>query len=314
MLNLSCEAPRNNPFDPRADNYSPKFQATITVRHLYPPYSGIEGVDVLSKSLNLYSQSDARGKVVWSFNKVDSVTIRCEKQGYFPSVVTFYPQGMQDDWDVYLNSKPYLKNTRFYSLKNNATDETLLEMKALIGDGDGIVDITAVYLYAPKYSFRDSLMLDIDNGFFVVTFDKQNLNSSLTDATIPEIEFWLIIKNTNGDSVVTGPYNIKRVINTNLTPLLPNPDRPESGTIRFTWQKVNLDFDFHYKLILYRWGVVTKKIVEYDSIPSDSTQYILDDPEVLNAMDQDWYLWILQVEDNLGDIAQSYGLSFQYIK
>jgi len=131
---------------------------------------------------------------------------------------------------------------------------------------------------------------------------------------LPGLNFQLVVYNTNRDSIIEEPLVLRRVINADLTPLLPNPERAESGSILFTWKAVQLDYPFSFRVVLYASAGTITKIGEFYPIPSTATQFELTDPDFLASLETGTYLWNLEIEDEFGNIAESSVLQFQYFK
>jgi len=311
----ACEAPRHNPFDPAADNYRPRAHSTITVRRLYPPHAGIAEVALREDELQLFGISNAAGVVKWTHDFRDTLRVKASATGYFPTLVKLPATGRENVWDIHLNATPQVSDAKIHSLHNNSANLTYVMMQAQIRDADGRADLLAAELQLPPTSFRAGLQLDEPmSDAYTTRFNLDRLPGNLSTADLPTLDFILVVKNVNQDSAIFGPFTVRRVITQSLRPLLPNPERPESGSILFTWERLDLPYEHFYYIILFRLEGSPFRLGEFGPIAAAQSSFILDDTVVLATLNTGWYLWILQVADRLGNRAESNAISFQYFK
>ncbi len=312
---VACDAPRQNPFDPNADNYLRQSLTEIKVQRLYPPNTVLKDVIVTEDKLGFYGKTGSEGIIQWYHPPSDSIHLVTFRDGYFTQNGSYPGSDDHTLINIYLNAMPVIANVSLYSVYNNTDSKTYIVTNAQITDPDGLTDIDDIYIEVSEKNFKISLphVTDSDD-MYSVKVKSDDISSELIPETIPEINFGLTARNLNGDSLQSGGYNIRRVINRALTLKLPSVDRPESGDIRFTWTKLDLPYPHHYRIILFRLQNPVVKIGAFDNIPSDNDQYVLDDPVVLAGITNGWYLWTLEVEDQIGNICQSQAVSFQYFK
>ncbi|MGD9898783.1 MAG: hypothetical protein AB7T22_06605 [Calditrichaceae bacterium] len=312
---LACDAPRQNPLDPGADNYLRQSLTEIKVQRLYPPNPVLKDVVVTEDKLGFYGKTGSEGIVQWYHPPSDSIHLAIFRDGYYTQTGS-YPGS--DDYmliNIYLNAMPVISNVSLYSVYNNTDSKTYIVAEALVTDPDGMTDIDDIYIDVPEKNFKISIPhVAESDDMYSVKIKSDDISLGLTPETIPELNFGLTVRNLNGDSLQSLGYNIRRVINKTLTLKLPNVDRPESGDIRFTWTKLDLPYTHHYRIILFRLQNPVIKIGTFDEIQSDNDQYILNDPVILAGITDGWYLWTLEVEDQIGNICQSQAVSFQYFK
>lgn len=314
LFMTACEAPRLNPLDPQSRNYIKSNQTRINVLRLYPPNSGISGINVEIMNLNMFKLSDSDGIVVFEHEPVESLFVSASGTGYFPANVDFKINGLINNEDLYLNAVPQIKSAKFYSIRDNSSNLTYLALESDVSDPDGPTDIVSVYLVAESGNFRESLGFDAQSGKYSTKFNINNLPGNLSPEELPELNFHCIVKNLNNDSLISLPYSIRRVINEKLDPLSPNLNQAETDSIKFSWKPLVLDYSFSYSIVLYSLNDNIQRIGKFGPIPSTADQFMLNDPSVLDNLAAGWYLWILQAEDAIGNICQSNALNFQYIK
>ncbi|MDZ7269884.1 MAG: hypothetical protein ONB48_21585 [candidate division KSB1 bacterium] len=312
---LACDAPRQNPFDPRAENYRAQARSTITVRRLYPPNQGLSEVVVREDRLQLLGITDANGMVKWSHPYRDTLLITASRSGYFATTVRCRAAGVDNAWEVYLNAEPQVTAARIYSIRDNSGDLTYVGMEAGIHDADGRADIQTVTLRLQSGTFSAALQLDDPlTETYSTRFNIGKLPGNISNEELPTLDFALVVKNLNQDSLVFAPYSVRRVITQTLRPLLPNLDRPESGSILFTWERLTLPYEHFYRIVLFRLEASPLRIADFGPLPATQESFLLEDPDILSALAPGWYLWILQVEDRLGNRGESNAVSFQYFK
>jgi hypothetical protein len=318
MAFLSCEAPRQNPFDPEAENYQePVIPETIVVRihvvRLYPPNEGIENVRVSLENLDLFKRTDATGLVSWQLEPVDSLEITVNATGYFQDTLSFATNSEDIDTTIKINARPVIDQDKFTSIYTNSGDSddiTRLFIQARITDPDGPTDIKSVTFNLEQDSF--SVNLDpVEDRKYEKNFKLTSLPGDITIAELPELTFSLRVENLIGGSISSSPYSIKRVIDEQLRQVSPNNNQPASGNILFIWEKVNLLYTHFYYVELFSWPTV-QRIGRFGPVSSDQDRFLLDDPEILNELDPGSYIWILQVEDLIGNQCKSTSLVFQY--
>ena len=318
-LIFSCNAPRENPFDPAASNYKGKIKTTIAVNRLFSRNEGISNVRVTSDELRLSELTNSAGQVIWHHDFIDSIKILIEKDGFFSDTLTFSLRTEQNDLSVFLNAKPQLLESNFISLYSPST-LTNLELRVKIFDEDGVNDFTTVYLKQENYNFVDTLLIDEQIDEFTKNyrtfFSKNKLSPELGDQSIPEMDFQIYVQNSNGDFLIFQPFSVRRVIKKNLVLNTPIFNQRISGNIEFSWEKINENYSHHYKVFLYQFIAVgfINLVGEFSPISSDDSSFILSDLDILNNLSSGEYIWQLWVQDQVGNICKSNSTPFFYTK
>ena len=308
---LSCDAPRENPFDPNSKNYfEPKPELVLSqvlVKQLYPPFRPIANVQVIEPNLNLFGTTNAQGIVQFEHKPVDSLIFLVSAQQYFPDTLKF-AQKQANEYEIFLNAAPQIQNIKFKSFYNNLYDQlsiTSIYMEANVTDLDGPIDIDAVYLQNVEYQFDTLLVRDVNNSdLFTIEFDLRDISKDLMPAEAPELNFNLIVKNKNSDQVVSGPYIIKRVIQATLVQISPTISEVTQDSVLFKWVDPELSFDYVFNIILLKFP--TFEQISYKGIPKGQTSLIV------KNLSPGQYNWKLQVEDRLGNICQSNYINFYH--
>lgn len=318
-FSFSCDAPRENPFDPSAENYKGKVKTTVTVNRLFVPNSGINNVRITSDELHLSDLTNSFGQVIWHHDFLDSIKIFVEKEGFFSDTVTYSLQADQNELTIFLNAKPQLLESNFISLYSPTTLINI-ELKVKIFDEDGINDFTTVYLKQKDFNFVDTLIVEAQNDDFTKTyrsfFNKNEMSNELGDQAVPEIDFQLFVKNSTGDYLIFQPISVRRVIVENLVLSTPFYNQRVTGSIQFSWDKIQANYNHHYKIFLYQLVAIgfVNLVGEFSPIQSTESSFILSDPDILNMLSSGEYLWQLWVQDQLGNICKSNSIGFIYTR
>lgn len=308
----ACDAPRQNPFDPQSDNYIDIMITNIKVLRLYPPNEGVGNINVILDNIKLFGTTNTSGIVEWEHDPVDSLIVVTQGMGYFPDTLTFSTNFQNNQWNVFINAIPQIENDKIFSTRDNSSNLTYVSIEAEITDPDGPTDISTAYLTLEENTFTDTLNFDNQLNRYFAQFNINKLPGGIGAEELPELTFYLVVKNISGDSLISSKYSIVRVIIEDLQPLSPNISEPASGAINFKWGKVNLNYVHYYYVLLFRLDGNVQRIGKFGPFPSDQNYFDLDDPEILNELASGLYLWLLHVEDQPGNISQSNAVNFQY--
>lgn len=313
-LIISCDAPRENPFDPASPNYKTednnKASTQLFVHSLNPPYLGIPNVQVGEKFTPFFGITDANGKVEWEHDKKDSLFFILNADGYFSDSILFTGNGMSNNLETALNAKPELLDIKFNSIHQNLDgtfQATYISISTKVMDNDGVEDIQSLVLREINKSFSDTLVLtDPLIQKFETDANITTIDQNLEPSQLPELNFILVVKNQNGDSVVSNPLYIKRVIEENIVLTAPDNNSTHQDSVLFEWESVYLNFPFTYNIMMQRLQDSAKFL--YSDIPSTQNNY------VVKNLSSGTYFWQIQVVDVLGNICQSIFMSFKYVR
>ncbi|KAA3617196.1 MAG: hypothetical protein D8M58_03595 [Calditrichaeota bacterium] len=237
-----------------------------------------------------------------------ALLLRCEA----PRVNPFDPNG-----DNYQGDTPTLSDTKFYSIFENFNSRTTLMFQTQINSGQINNTVTNASLKLNNFIFEKELDISINDGLpqYHLTIRLEEIDSTLSPANIVEKDFSLRVKTTTGDSFLFSPFNIRRVImeDFNRDSHIPRDGSIETGNILFKWQPVQLNYNFSYQLEIFSLQRL-ELIAEINDIPSDSSQYLLQDLQILNNLDAEDNIWSLYIIDSLGNRNKSHFNLFNYSK
>ncbi len=310
LLIVACDAPRQNPFDPKASNYTDNPQQLVTssvyVKHLYPPFAPIANVNLIIENLHLFLTTDAQGLVTFEHQPVDSLIILSDAEGYFNHRFTIKTIPT-NQYTIYLNAKPEVKDVHFYSTYTNleqSNSTTNLSFDVTVLDADGPLDVT-VFLKNDQYNFSKELSQDPNNKtYFSTDISVADELNNLSTAQLPELNFYLVVKNLNQDSISVGTYSIRRVIDKQLQLLSPSAGQTVQDSVVFKWINPELSYDYEFTIQLLKYPTFEK--IFYRGIGKDQDHLVVKD------LTEGQYSWSLQVQDKLGNICQSYYIYFYY--
>ncbi len=310
VMIVACDAPRENPFDPGAGNYSGNQESVLYVGNLSNRAKAVVAAAVVEEYSRFYGISDISGQVRWTHASQDSFLFTIEKDGYFERQ-TVRLRSPDNFYEILLNARPSLQGTRFVS-RYTSNRETYILSTTDVQDADGILDVTSVFLSQEELGGRADLMPAIGAGSntFSREVNIKNISSSLNANNLTEYDFDLVVTNQNSDSARFGPYVIRRVIDQVPTPESPDLAQPEEGDILFNWSGIDADFDFHYRIELYNNSF--DFLGGFTPISSDSSSFELADGDILDRLSPTGNFWVLFVVDDLGNTSQSRFIFFDY--
>jgi hypothetical protein len=295
IINLSCNAPRNNPFDPLNSNYEYGIiEGTVQTNSV--PRSGIQDVNVLWEPENIITKTDADGKYRFSNIHTEDGNLIFYKEGFqSDTLIISWGTSKREFTQLYLNRIPVLDSSLIYSTVINQSQRYEIFVKAWITDIDGYVD--SVFVYNSSLNLKQSL----DNNY-ETTLTQDELNVTDIEQAVG-LDLSIITKDKNGDEFTIGSGRITRVIKDEVSGLMPsNNTSITQQPINFQWDKFNGGYNFTYTLEIYSPDLVYKK----ENIPSDSTSYLM--PQNLSQGTYYWVLWIIDKYQNRSRSKQAYFL------
>ena len=288
----SCDAPRNNPFDPENPDYESTQDLTGRVYTYRVPHITISNV-----------------KVTWDNRRIDHT--RTDGSFRFNEVIkepgwllfennTYLVDSLYVDWkntgpDVlkYLNTRPVLDSILFYSsLENDNTGQQLISVDSKLHISDPDNDIDSVLIASANLKFKSFLDYNINDKSFEGSFGMSDLKIAKPDAIIGQ-EFNIHIKDTQKHKILLSTQLIKRIIKDEVILVNPINSDTTSSMPTLEWNVISLDFPFKFTVEIYTDGFNSKLIWSKENISSSATSVTVDAPLTENR----YYRWIVWVVD-----------------
>ncbi len=309
---FSCNAPRENPFDPDASNYYNPVSDSVTTEiqflHLAPSSTGIPFVDVLIPQMHYYGIASANGTLAFAHLPKDSIVIISRKDEFYPDTTLASLTQKDNKVTIRLNAKPVVASVLFRSFYENREfikAITSLEVQAIINDSDGLEDISSVHMRQDEFDFDTTLTLtnSID-GQFGRKLLLTDISKTLTPEQLPEVIFNLKISNKDDRFIISHPFHVVRVINESPAFSAPPEGSSLQDSVQFEWTPFHLGYTIHYNIVLHR--LESGDDYTFKNIPEDESVYV-----VHNLMAGTYFSY-LQIEDNFGNICQSSVSNFKF--
>ena len=286
FFNLSCNAPRVNPFDP----LNPEYDYGIiegTVQTSNFPRAGVENVNILWQPENIITKTDANGRYRFNNIPLEDGTLIFYKNGYKSDTLEIsWGTSKRQFTQLYLNRVPVLDSVLIYTNVINQSVRYELFVKAWITDLDEYVD--TVFVYNSVHNLKKPL----DNDY-QATITPGELNLTDIEQTVG-LDLFIITKDSEGNEFTIGSDRVTRVIKEEVTGQLPsNDDTIALQPINFQWDKYSANYYFTYTLEVFTQSTLVHK---KDNIPSDSTSYSM--TETLSAGSYYWVIWIIDQYQN----------------
>ena len=293
IINLSCNAPRDNPFDPLNSNYEYGIiEGTVQTNSI--PRTGIEDVNVLWQPENIITKTDVDGKYRFSNIHTEDGNLIFYKEGFqSDTLIISWGTSKREFTQLYLNRIPVLDSSLVYSIVINQLQRYEIFVKVWITDIDGYVD--SVFVYNTELNLKKPL----DNNY-EATINQNELNVTDIEQAVG-LNLYIIAKDKNDYEYTVGNGRVTRVIKDEVSGLVPsNSTAITQQPINFQWDKFNAGYNFTYTLEVYSPELVYKK----ENISPDSTSYLM--PENLTQGTYYWVLWVIDKYQNRSRSKQAY--------
>jgi hypothetical protein len=298
LFNLSCNAPRDNPFDP----LNPVYDYGIiegTVQTSSVPRTGVEDVNVLWQPENIITKTDANGQYKLNNIHTEDGNLIFYKEGFqSDTLIISWGTSKREFTQLYLNRIPVLDSSLIYSTVINQSQRYELYVKAWITDLDGYVD--SVFVYNSELNIRKPL----DNNF-QATITQGELNVTDIEQIVGK-DLLIVTKDKDGNEFTIGTCRIIRVIKDEVTGLVPANDTAiTQQPINLQWTKFSAGYNFTYTVEVY---TNEAQLVENkENLPSDSTSYYLS-----QTLPQGNYYWVIWITDKYQNRSRSRQATFHF--
>ena len=310
------DAPHDNPLDPL--NPSAGFTIKGEVFNYYPPFQGLEGVQLTLLPLNRQVISAANGQFRFDNVKRGNFQLVGEARGYLPDTVSFR---LAHDTTItlHLDALPQFERLQVTAHRVGRffppEDLIYAQFSAIGTDPDGANDVVSMNVLIPELGIQDSLA-----PLQVITANQVSGTARKTanELTLPTIEaligkaIYFTISDRPGGFIRSEVQYLFRVI-----PQIPMIISPaglttipiDSVEIVFRWEPISLNFPFTFTVEIYRLdlgiGTLVRSVTD---IAANITEIRLPNPGTPGD-----YFWVVYVVDALGNTSRSREGAFRII-
>lgn len=304
-------APRNNPLDPRGENFDDAGGLTVQVTTFYAPQQGLSDVAIQTDPGNFAGQTDASGTVFIPDLASGTYTITASRTGYAPQMATINVTagefatvsiampGMPEFLDIDINT---IHISRWWPPPQELFR---LNLHVEMGDRDGLADIDQVWFEIPALDYRAELAVQTTPGSFGRLIQGDSLPAALP-ALLGQ-DMFLYASDRTGAVNMSEKQAIFRVIES--SPLANAPrdlSLLETNAPILSWEAVAINYPFTYTVDVVRVDNNIQNLVRsVPDISSDSTSFQLD------ALAAGEYFWTVSIVDDFGNTSRSREAGFR---
>jgi hypothetical protein len=311
LVNISCNAPRNNPLDPLNSNYN---YGTIegVIQTIGTHSGGIPGVRVIWENANLIDVTDANGRFRLNSIPIKDGNIIFSKTGYKPDTLNVVWGSTKRYFvQVFFNRIPVLDSLFIYTVITNEilTTQTKSELfvKAWITDLDD--DVDTVFVSNELLNLKKPLTYSAPDGVYQTSINEDELNVDDIEETIGQ-DFQIIAKDKFLNEFVIGNDRVTRVIKGQVSGRHPSTDSSIIVTAQpviFKWNEFDTGYNFTYLIEVYENIFPNSQLIHTKTdIPADSTSYTLTQDLALGN-----YSWVIWVIDQFQNRSRSIPVNFR---
>lgn len=302
----SFDAERDNPLDPKSDNYQPsaRLEGNVTMLNDSIPIAGA-AVTLYPDSITLYTGQNGH----YSIDRLEAgdYTVALEHPNFFSMScsVKIFP-GQTNTQNFNMNALPSFDSVSITSQRYifNSFLEYFYKLKvfANISDPDGGLRDSAVVVWSGGYSAN--LSRQPGTSFYIVLLDTNNFIGSEVENMLG-IQFIVQATDISGGTAQSNPFQLVRIIKSIIRPH--RPSGTSSGNPTFEWSRAlspPIEFDdYIYRLFVY--NETQPEMVRYEAVIDSVTDtiaitYVMND----DTLDAGSYSWRVQVEDSFGNFSR----------
>jgi hypothetical protein len=306
ILSTSCDAPRNNPLDPKKpDNTYYVIQGEVKTLSL--PTQPVENVTVFCVAQALQTMTNAAGDFFLETLTAQDGWLRFNKSGYLAdSTYIAWGQRKKIEIEKFLNSLPQLDSLLVYSVILNRypslqTEQVVVQGK--ISDRDN--DIDSVRVVIDVISSTQPLAYNIIDKWYAHTFSVYDLGIAKVEQLVGH-KFEIYVKDIFEHNINIGLGTVERIIR--YEPLFHSPSGNEvtSSSPMLTWERFDPGFTFTYVVQIYTAEITPQLVWEWNKLDAEQTSYTV---EIVLPPDE--YFWVIWAIDEFGNRARSKPASFR---
>jgi len=310
---FSCfgNAERDNPLDPKSENYENYGQVRGLVYTYYAPYQPLSNVTITLLPGSQTTTSDLSGAFLFTEVPPGNYLIFTDLENYASdSVQVQINSGETKQVQFNLDGLPELQqiklNTGVINLWWPPEPSQLLECEVDVSDPDGYQDIQSVLFSIPGIDFADTLQITTTLGVFQNKFYSHDLlvNSIHELVGYP---VYIDIQDNVGPRQQFGPHLLVRVIDEETLIVSPQGKVLLGSLPTFEWNPVVLPYPFTFSIDIFR--IIDQgydsKVLTISEISSGDTQYTVQSPLAEGS-----YYWTISIVDQYGNWNRSKPATF----
>lgn len=315
-----ADLPRDNPMDPRSDQYTPQGRVEGIVTRQYPPYPPLAGVlvylwpeaDTIAQGRT--ARSNTAGRFVFSEVPPGRYRLWVQAAGYRALQDTQYVEVISNQTltlNVRLNALPYfaahMLTTVHISRWWPQSDLYRLEVEAQVIDPDDLRDVMRVWLEIPALQFSDTLQPTQPAGRFFTIIPAEALPLPSLHALIG-YDLYLGALDRNGDTVYTSALRLSRIIDAVPTALEPRGLAVVDTTQPLLrWEGLAMPFPFTYRIdVVRREADLDIPVVTLEDLSATRDSVRIPQPLASGV-----YYWTVSLVDAFGNRSRSKEAGFQ---
>ena len=306
-LHISCDAPRNNPLDPKNPN-SAFSSISGHVHTITDSRKPISNVAVYWRNADRLVFTNQNG----SFSIQDVIPengwLTFSREGYLPdSTEVIWSEGRNVNLQVSLNAKPHLDSLAIYSdIRNKHPNlkTARVIIKAKVTDADSDYDIDSVYVENSKLNIKSDLQYNVNDRLYEKTFSTFSLSIKSIQQVIG-CDFEIKVVDGQSHTITVGKDQVRRVILDDVKYDSPSSYDVVPTTPQLQWHLFNPGFDFTFMIEIFTDEIIPQKVWEKSGIPADSTNITVD-----RTLPQGDYFWVIWCVDEFQNRSRSKPASF----
>jgi hypothetical protein len=302
----SCDAPRDNPLDPRnPDNALHIISGRVQTISI--PFLPVSTAQVIWASGTISSVTDLNG-----FFEIETVHdtdgwLVVKKQGYFTdSVFINWKDTKSIDVDVFVNSLPVAEEITLYSsVTFNYPNLQAEQLDVWIRIADRDDDVDSVIISNSYSDFYAELLYNVPMQRYERSFSTFDLNITQLEELIGHT-FQMDVRDPFGHRIIVASPNLVRIIRQEILFTSPSGNDSTSGRPTLVWKEYDPGFHHTYQLEVFTAEITPQLVWQTDGISQDSTEFSVD-----QDLSTGEYFWVIWAVDEFQNRVRSKPASFR---
>jgi hypothetical protein len=307
FIAISCEAPRENPVDPKnPDNNLSSINGVVKTKGF--PFIPIENVYVFWENDNILVRTDENGKYEIPNAVRRNGWLMFQGEGYSnDSTFINWQENNSFSGEIFLNSIPNLDSLEFYSVVVNRfqfNQRYSLGVRARVSDFEGVNDIVTVAIDNEEINLYKILTYDPAEDYYIGELTLRDLNISSLNEIIGK-DFRILVIDIDDNDFIVGITNIKRIINEEVELISPINNESVSEPFKLNWTRFLPGYKFTYRVEIYTNETSPILVYSQAEIAQDSISH-----SVNSHFDGSNYFWVIWAIDEFKNQSRSKPGSF----